>query len=355
SAPIFHMDNTVTASLNDFPTHFTVSIPENCEKLHRAFLEYVEKAEVNGTPEQVASSEVKHSIYWVNTSIGVPLFAYSRLRSLETMYEYRAPNDPGIHLRDEWRTFPSPFPDKADPEHRMDKNRDQRELFRRALELGIIVEDSNIKPKFTIKQLPPVTVQNRARIFDMPVRRIPIFQSIDLESAEDNFLRVPSYSKIVRQQLDEIERVDLELERLEKLNREEKLKWERLNELILALVSGTLYWAGPKLLYRNDPDAEAWSPLVDKLEHEDFYLVAFDTYRGKQERQIQKLVATDRAKRDQMDAGKIKERLIELKEEFAGIKAHFDNKRLDGKAVDEKCLAFLTDALDRVNFLTSVY
>ena len=355
SAPIFHMDNTVTASLNDFPTHFTVSIPENCEKLHSAFLNYVERAEVKGTPEQVASSEVKHSIYWVNTSIGVPLFAYSRLRSLETMYEYRAPNDPGIHLRDEWRAFPSPFPDKADPENRRDRNRDLRELFRRALEIGIIIEDSKVKPKFTIKQLPLVTVQNRSRIFDMPVRLIPIFQSIDIESAEDNFLRVPSYSEIVRRQLDEIEQVDQELERLEKINREEKSKRERLNDLILALVSGTLYWAGPKLLYRNNPDAETWSPLVDKLEHEDFYLVAFDTYRGKNELQIQKLVGTDRAKRDQMDAGKIKERLVELKEEFAWIKVHFDHKKLDGKAVDEKYLAFLTDALDRMNFLTSVY
>ena len=355
SAPIFHMDHTVTASLNDFPTHFTVSIPENCEKLHRAFLNYVEKAEVKGTPEQVASSEVKHSIYWVNTSIGVPLFAYSRLQSLETMYEYRAPNDPGIHLREEWRAFPSPFPDKADPSNRMDRNRDKRELFRRALEIGIIVEDSKVKPKFTVKQLPQVTVQNRSRIFDMPLRRIPIFQSIDLESAEDNFLRVPSYSEIVRRQLDEIEQVDLELESLEKSNREEKLERERLNDLILALISGTLYWAGPKLLYCNAPDAEAWSPLVDKLEHEDYYLIAFNTYRGKDERQIQKLVGADRAKRDQMDAGKIKQRLVELKEEFAGIKAHFDNKKLDGKAVDEKYLAFLTDALDRVNFLTSVY
>ncbi|TGE32222.1 tubulin-like doman-containing protein [Desulfosporosinus sp. Sb-LF] len=355
SAPIFHMDNTVTASLNDFPTHFTVSIPENCEKLHSAFLNYMEKAEVKGTPEQVASSEVKHSIYWVNTSIGVPLFAYSRLRSLEAMYEYRAPNDPGIHLRDEWRAFPSPFPDKADPANRMDRNRDKRELFKRALEIGIILEDSNVKPKFTIKQLPTVTVQNRSRIFDLSVRRIPIFQSIDLETAEDNFLRVPSYSEIVKRQLDELEHVDLELERLETINREEKLKRERLNDLILALVSGTLYWAGPKLLYRNDLDAEAWTPLVDMLEHEDFYLVAFDTYRGKNERQIQKLIGTDRAKREQMDASQIKQRLVELREEFARIKAYFDNKKLDGKAVDEKYLDFLTDALDRVNFLTSVY
>jgi len=355
SAPIFHMDNTVTASLNDFPIHFTVSIPENCEKLHSAFLEYVEKAEVKGTPEQVASSEVKHSIYWVNTSIGVPLFAYSRLRSLETMYEYRVPNDPGIHLRDEWRAFPSPFPDKADPSYRMDRNRDKRELFRRALELGIIVEDSKVKPKFTIKQLPLITIQNRSRIFDMPVRLIPIFQSIDLESAEDNFLRVPSYSEIVRRQIDEIEQVDLELERLEKVNREEKLKRERLNDLILALVSGTLYWAGPKLLYRNEPDEEVWSPLVDKLEHEDFYLIAFDTYREKNERQIHKFVGADRAKRNQMDAGMIKQRLVEIREEFAGIKSYFENKKLDGKAVDEKYLAFLTDALDRVSFLTSVY
>jgi hypothetical protein len=355
SAPIFHMDNSVTASLNDFPTHFTVSIPENCEKLHSAFLNYVERAEIKGTPEQVASSEVKHSIYWVNTSIGVPLFAYSRLRSLETMYEYRAPNDPGIHLRDEWRALPSPFPDKADPIQRRDRNRDKRELFRRALEIGIILEDSKVKPKFTIKQLPPVTVQNRARIFDMPVRLIPIFQSIDLESAEDNFLRVPSYSEIVRRQLDEIEQVDLELERLEKIKQEEKSKRERLNDLILALVSGTLYWVGPKLLYRNDTDAEAWSPLVDKLEHENFYLVAFDNYRKKNERQIQKLVGTDRAKRDQMDARQIKQRMVELQEEFARIKAYFDNKKLDGKAVDERYLAFLTDALDRVNFLNSVY
>lgn len=168
-------------------------------------------------------------------------------------------------------------------------------------------------------------------------------------------MRVPSYSEIVRGQLDELEQVDLELEGLEKIKREEKLKRERLNDLILALVSGTLYWAGPKLLYRNDPDAEAWSPLVDKLEHEEFYLVAFDTYRGKNERQIQKLVGNDRAKRDQMDASQIKQRLVELKEEFARIKAYFDNKKLDGKAVDEKYLDFLTDALDRVNFLTSVY
>lgn len=355
SAPIFHMDNTVTASLNDFPTHFTVSIPENCKKLHSAFLNYVEKAEVKGTPEQVASSEVKHSIYWVNTSIGVPLFAYSRLRSLETIYEYRAPNDPGIHLRDEWRAFPSPFPDKADPANRRDRNRGIRELFRRALEIGIIIEDSTVKPKFTIKQLPTVTVQNRSRIFDMPVKLIPIFQSIDIESAEDNFLRVPSYSEIVRRQLDEIDQVDLELERLERINREEKLKRERLNDFILARVSETLYWAGPKLLYGNDPDVEAWSPLVDKLEHEEFYLVAFDTYRGKNERQIQKLVGTDRAKRDQMDASQIKQRLVELKEEFARIKDYFDNKKLDGKAVDEKYLDFLTEALDRVNFLTNVY
>ncbi|SPF42920.1 conserved hypothetical protein [Candidatus Desulfosporosinus infrequens] len=355
SALIFHLDTTVTASLNDFPTHFTVSIPENCEKLHSAFLNYVAKAEVRGTPEQVASSEIKHSIYWLNTSIGVPLFAYSRLRSLETMYEYRAPNDPGIHLRDEWRAFPSPFPDKADPANRRDRNQDKRELFRRALENGIIVEDSKVKPKFTIKQLPSVTVQNRSQIFDMPVRLIPIFQSIDLESAEDNFLRVPSYSELVRRQLDELEQVDLELERLKKITQEEKLKSERLNDLILALVSGTLYWAGPKLLYRNDLDMEAWSPLVDKLEHEDFYLMAFDTYRGKNERQIQKLIRTDKVKRNQMDGGMIKQRLVELQEEFAGIKIHFDNKKLDGKAVDEKHLAFLTDALDRVNFLISVY
>ncbi|MBP1760210.1 MAG: hypothetical protein H6Q63_1127, partial [Firmicutes bacterium] len=355
SAPIFHMDNTVIAGLNDFPTHFTVSIPENCEILHNAFLHYVEKAEVKGTPEQVASSEVKHSIYWVNTSIGVPLYAYSRLRSLETMYEYRAPNDPGIHLRDEWRAFPSPFPDKAEPAQRMDRNLDKRELFSRALGIGMIVEDSQVKPKFTIKQLPPITVQNRSRIFDMPVRLIPIFQSIDLESAEDNFLRVPSYAEIVRRQLDEIDQVDLELERLEKVNREEKLMWERINEFILALVSGTLYWSGPKLFYRNDPDEEVWSPLVDKLEHEDFYLVAFDTYRGKNERQIQKFVITDQAKRNQMDGDVIMQRLHKLKEEFAGIKAYFDSKKLDGKAVDETHLAFLTDALDRINFLTSVY
>ncbi|MDR3584058.1 MAG: tubulin-like doman-containing protein [Desulfosporosinus sp.] len=355
SALIFHMDNTVTASLNDFPTHFTVSIPENCEKLHSAFLNYVEKAEVKGTPEQVASSEIKHSIYWVNTSIGVPLFAYSRLRSLETIYEYRAPNDPGIHLRDEWRAFPSPFPDKADPANRTERNRELRELFRRALENGIIVEDSKVKPKFTIKQLPPVTVQNRSRIFDLPIRLIPIFQSIDLESAEDNFLRVPSYAELVRRQLAEIEQVDLELKRLEKIKHEEKIKWERLNDLILALVSGTLYWAGPKLLYHNDPDEEAWSPLVDKLEHEDFYLIAFDTYRSKSERTIQKLIRTEKAKRNQMEASKIKQRLLELQEEFAGIKAHFDNKKLDGKAVDEKYLAFLKDALNRVNFLISVY
>jgi len=271
------------------------------------------------------------------------------------MYEYRAPNDPGIHLRDEWRAFPSPFPDKADPANRRDRNRDKRELFRRALEIGIIIEDSNVKPKFTIKQLPQVTVQNRSRIFDMPVRLIPIFQSIDIESAEDNFLRVPSYSEIVRRQLAELEQVDLELESLEKIKREEKLKRERLNDLILALVSGTLYWAGPKLLYRHDLDAQAWSPLVDKLEHEDFYLVAFDTYRGKNERQIQKLVGTDRAKRDQMEAGQIKQRLVELKEEFARIKAYFDHRKLDGKEVNEKYLDFLTEALDRVNFLTNVY
>lgn len=355
SAPIFHMDNTVTASLNDFPNHFTVSIPENCEKLHRAFLDYVEKAEVKGTPEQVASSEVKHSIYWVNTSIGVPLFAYSRLRSLETIYEYRAPNDPGIHLRDEWRAFPSPFPDKADPANRMERNRVKRELFRRALDLGIIVEDSNLKPKFKIKQLPTVTIQNRTHIFDMPVRLIPIFQSIDLESAEDNFLRVPCYSEIVRAQLEEIEQVDLEVERLERISQEEKLKRERLNELILALVSGTLYWAGPKLLYNNDSEEEVWYPLVDKLEHEDFYLIAFEAYCSKTERQIQKFVSADRARRDQMDPGMIKQRLVQLKEELAGIKAYFDNKKLDGKAVDEKYLAFLTEALDRVNFLNSVY
>jgi hypothetical protein len=355
SAPIFHIDNTVTASLNDFPTHFTVSIPENCEKLHSAFSDYVEKAEVKGTSEQVASSEVKHSIYWVTTSIGVPLFAYSRLRSLETIYEYRAPNDPGIHLRDEWRAFPSPFPDKADPANRMERNRDKRELFGRALDLGMIVEDSKVKPKFKIKQLPPVTVQNRTHIFDMPAQLIPIFQSIDLESAEDNFLRVPGYSEIVKAQLKEIEQADLELERLERIGQEEKLKRERLNNLILALVSGTLYWAGPKLLYRNDPDEEVWSPLVDKLEHEDFYLIAFDTYCRKPERQIQKLIRADRAKRNEMDGGIIKQRLVGLKEEFVGIKAYFDDKKLAGKAVDEKHLAFLTEALDRVNFLTSVY
>ncbi|MDR3541553.1 MAG: tubulin-like doman-containing protein [Desulfosporosinus sp.] len=355
SALIFHMDNTVTASLNDFPTHFTVSIPENCEKLYSAFLNYVEKAEVKGTSEQVASSEVKHSIYWVNTSIGVPLFAYSRLRSLEAVYEYRAPNDPGIHLRDEWRAFPSPFPDKADPANRRDRNRDLRELFRRALDNGIIVEDSKVKPKFKIKQLPAVTVQNRSRILDMPVQLIPIFQSIDLESAEDNFLRVPSYSELVKRQLDEIEQVDRELERREKISQEEKMKRERMNDFILSLVSGTLYWAGPKLLYRNDPDAEAWSPLVDKLEHEDFYLLAFDNYRGKKEHQIQRFVCTDKAKRDLMEASRIKQRLVELKAEFTKIKTYFDQKKLNGKAVDEKYLDFLTDALDRVNFLTSVY
>lgn len=355
SAPIFHIDNTVIASLNDFPTHFTVSIPENCEKLHNAFLYYVERAEVKGTPEQVARSEIKHSIYWVNTSIGVPLFAYSRLRSLETVYEYRAPNDPGIHLRQEWRAFPSPFPDKADPAQRMDRNRGKRELFRRALEIGLIQEDSNVKPKFAIKQLPAVTAQNRERIFELAVGRIPIFQSIDLESAEDNFLRVPNYTELVRRQLAQIEQADRELERVEKAKREEKLKRERLNDLILALVSGTLYWSGPKLLYCNDSDAEAWSPLVNKLEHEDFYLIAFDTYRRKNEHQIQKFVGTDRARRDRMDAAKIKERLVELKGELAGIKAHFDHKKHEGKAVDERYLAFLTDALDRVNFLTSVY
>jgi len=355
SAPTFHMDNTVTASLNDFPNHFTVSIPENCEKLHRAFLNYVEKAEVKGTPEQVASSEIKHSIYWVNTSVGVPLFSYSRLLNLEAMYEYRAPNDPGIHLRDEWRAFPSPFPDKADPANRMDRNQDKRELFKRALELGIIVEDSNVKPKFAIKELPQVTVQNRSRIFDMSIRRIPIFQSIDLESAEDNFLRVPSYSELVRRQINELEQVDLELESQEKIHREEKLKRERLNHLILALVSGTLYWAGPKLLYRHDPGGEAWPPLADKLEDEDYYLVAFDTYQRKTERQIQEFVSTDSLTRDQMDADKIKERLIVLREEFVGLKTHFDNKKLAGKVVDETYLAFLTEALDRVNFLASVY
>ncbi|MBC2723716.1 tubulin-like doman-containing protein [Desulfosporosinus sp.] len=355
SAPTFHMDNTVTASLNDFPTHFTVSIPENCEKLHRAFLSYVERAEVKGTPEQVASSEIKHSIYWVNTSIGVPLFAYSRLRSLELIYEYRAPNDPGIHLHDEWRAFPSPFPDKADPLHRRERNREKRELFKRALELGIIVEDSKVKPKFAIKELSTVTLQNRSRILDRPLQRIPIFQSIDLESAEDNFLRVPSYSDLVSRQVEELEQVDLELERQKQMQQEEKLRRERLNDLILALVSGTLYWAGPKLVYHHAPEAEAWTPLVDKLEHEDYYLVAFETYRSKTERQIQKFVVTERAKRDGMDAGKIKERLIELREEFAGLKAHFDNKKLDGKAVDETNLAFLTEVLDRVNFLTSVY
>ena len=123
----------------------------------------------------------------------------------------------------------------------------------------------------------------------------------------------------------------------------------------MALVSGTLYWVGPKLLFRNDPYAEAWPPLVDKLEHEDFYLVAFNSYCKKNEHQIQKLVGTDRAKRDQMDVGKLKERLVELKEEFTRLKVHFDNKKLEGKAVDEKYLAFLTEALDRVYFLTSVY
>lgn len=355
SAPIFHMDNIVTASLNDFPTHFTVSIPENCEKLHRAFLKYIEKAEVKGTSEQVARSEVKHCIYWVNTSIGVPLFAYSRLRSLENIYEYRAPNDPGIHLREEWRAFPSPFPDRADPANRMDRNQEKRGLFMRALEMGMIIQNNHIKPKYTIKELPPITVENRSGILEMPLRLIPIFQSIDMESAEDNFLRVPSYSEIVRRQLKEIEQVDQEIAGLEKMMQEEKLKRERLNDLILALVSETLYWAGPKLLYCNTPNVETWPPLVDKLEHEDFYLIAFDTYRRKNDYQIQRFVRTDREKRDQMEPSRIKQRLVELKEEFAVIKTHFNHRKREGKSVNEKYLAFLTEALDRVNFLNSVY
>ncbi|WP_134682821.1 tubulin-like doman-containing protein [Brevibacillus migulae] len=304
AVPVFHLSNSI-GNLH-FPSWGFVSVPVKAPGILKGIKNY-QNTSISGSRFTVKESEVKNRIFWLNTKNGVPLFVYTPLKVYEESYERTILDKEGIgrHLvqsdKDNWTYLPSPIPEKSWGEtYENDRvrayNKQIRELFKRALELGIIVErgaDSQSSSRYECIMTKPFSLSTVLSTYKLThadgkpnpgeVKRAlqglkgylegglekeavrPIFGSVNEEMAMENLIRSPQLIRLVRQEVRSQEEIMAKIAELEAtigaLQGEEAL----LDLFLEVMYTGTICKRGAQYVYDRDEEEEAWEPFVNLM------------------------------------------------------------------------------------------
>lgn len=304
AVPVFHLSNS-SGNLY-FPSWGFVSVPVQAPGILKGIRNYQNNA-VGKSHFTIKESEVKNRIFWLNTRNGVPLFVYTPLKVYEESYEKTILDREGIgrHLvqtaRNNWTFLPSPIPEKSwgdvyvNPRVK-EYNARVREEFARASAAGIIRlkgEDKNTSSRYEVAKTRPLDLNALLAAYDMRLQEAKpnlgevkrafdslkrllsegleteyvkdIFGSINEELAQENLIRSPELSRVVRDELAKRESIQVKVAELgavlDKFQDEEK--W--LDQFIEALYTGSITKKGALYVYDRDPEEDAWEPFANVL------------------------------------------------------------------------------------------
>jgi hypothetical protein len=308
----FHLDN-VSDSFN-FPHNGFVSVPSDSQKIVTAIDEY-SKNDVSHNSFSFKKSRLKNRIFWLNMTVGVPLFCYTPLKNYEQKYESTILTAEGIgrHLfmnpDKNWIYLPSPIPQDKWGETYTNKrikeyNDDINSLFDQAVAYKIIkmkdfddqqtnryeyivtkpfhVQDYLKAEKLEFKDESVTQLQLQAAINSLKsllelglevVGKENLFGSTNEKNAKINLTRAPEKVKKIKNEMKKYQEISTELDRLnvlyEKFDRQDKF----VQLFIQAIVTETIKRQKdandkltPLFVYDNDSNEPAWDPILNVMD-----------------------------------------------------------------------------------------
>lgn len=304
AVPVFHLSN-VTGSLH-LPECGFVSVPADAPDIYKGVRKFKELA-LGKSPFTIKESKVKNRIFWLNTKNGVPLFAYSPLKVLETSYERTIlePEGIGRHLvqtpERNWIQLPSPIPEKSwgethDNPRVKRYNGQIREMFDQLVRFGVIREkgaasttisryECYLSRPFSMEEFmagfhiqldapkPNLGELNRClsklkALLETGLERVAvrdIFNSTTLELAKENLIRSPELIDSLRLELEKYAGIEAWIAKLESVLKEQQGEEELQSQFMEAMYTRTIVKKGAQYVYDHDPDEEAWEPLVNLI------------------------------------------------------------------------------------------
>lgn len=320
AVPVFHLSNS-SGSLH-FPQCGFVSVPADAPNIYKGVKKFKELA-LGKSPFTIKESKVRNRIFWLNTKNGVPLFAYSPLKVLETSYESTIlePEGIGRHLvqtdRRNWINLPSPIPQKSwgethdNPRVRR-YNEEIRFLFDKLAHFGIIREKDALSAsinRYECYLTKPFEIHAFLAEYDLKLQSSrpnhgelnrclaklrellssglertgvrDIFNSTSPELAKENLIRSPELIDLLRPELAKYEEIEACIARLEAVVKEQQEEEGLLILYIEAMYTKTIVKKGAQFVYDHDEGEESWDPFVNLMKVNRFAEYAiFEHLRG---------------------------------------------------------------------------
>ncbi|WP_368491028.1 tubulin-like doman-containing protein [Clostridium sp. BJN0013] len=312
AVPIFHINNM--EALN-FPTWSMVSVPTNAKKILEGIKEYKRNSH-KGDSINIKKSTVTNRIFWLNTKNGVPLYSYAPIKHYEEIYEKTLFERDGIgrHLyqseNKNWIYLPSPIPEQSwgttyVNERVKNYNEEVRGLFKRAMELGCIVDTEKgsnerykciITKKFNIDEFmnqysidmqedKPNVGEIKRAISDIeklleegitPVenhdmQKYYIFESSDEEKAQNNLIRTPELTKLLRGEVEKYETILAKKEELCNIIENLSKSQADMDNFIRALYTDTIAKKGVFYVYNGGEESKvSIEPFINTLKQKEY-------------------------------------------------------------------------------------
>ncbi|MFL0197575.1 tubulin-like doman-containing protein [Clostridium sp. WILCCON 0269] len=312
AVPIFHINNM--EALN-FPTWSMVSVPRNAKKILEGIKEY-KKNSHRGDAINIKESMVTNRIFWLNTKNGVPLYSYAPIKHYEEIYEKTLFERDGIgrHLyqseNKNWIYLPSPIPEQSwgttYVNERVKKyNEEVRSIFQRAVEFGCIVDTEKgsnerykciITEQFNIDEFmksykidmqedtPNISEIKRAiadieKLLDSgltPVenhdmQKYYIFESSNGEKAQNNLIRTPELTKLLREEVEKYEIILAKKDELENIIENFSKIQADTDNFLRALYTDTIVKKGVFYVYNGgDGSKVSIEPFINTLKQKEY-------------------------------------------------------------------------------------
>lgn len=327
AVPIFHINNM--EALN-FPTWSMVSVPTNAKRILEGIKEYKRNSN-KGNSINIKESTMTNRIFWLNTKNGVPLYSYAPIKHYEEIYERTLFERDGIgrHLyqneNNNWIYLPSPIPQQSwgttYVNERVKKYNDEvRVLFKKALELGCIVDTGKginerykcvITEEFSIDKFmekyrigiqqdtPNVGEIKRAiadiqKILEAGITPVEdgdmqdyyIFESSDEERAQNNLIRTPKLIKLLREEIEKYEKILAKKEELENIMKSLSKAQSDMDNFLRILYTDTIVKKGLFYVYNGGENSKvSMEPFINTLKQQEYQHAAiFKKYISLDER-----------------------------------------------------------------------
>lgn len=317
AVPVFHLNNSVGNLV--FPSWGFVSVPHKAPSILKGIKDF-QRMSIGGTRFTVKESEVKNRIFWLNTKNGIPLFVYTPLTSYEQSYERTIFEQEGVgrHLsqteKDNWAYLPSPIPEKSwgdiyENTRLKDYNRRIRELFKRAIEFGVIKnkgEHVNTNNKFEVTLSSDFQLSEILNRYNMDIQsdkpnlgevkrcitelrrllqeQLPVISKKDIFGSSnegvaiENLIRTPKLVLSVREEVQKYESIQEVLHELETSLKSFQDEAENVDKFIEVLYTNTITKKGAVFIYDHDKEEEGWEPFLNLTKVNKF--IEFELYQA---------------------------------------------------------------------------